>query len=182
MKKVLIGLFVLSGLFLAGYFLGNAIMNTGCYLKGTYEISWSGTTAEHYKVNDHDEGKFKEYCFFVCDDFIYIEHITSGEDSLNIKLWINIKDPDKPYIFKYEIKTDYSGKKADDILMKIPCTINGSGHGSWDWQDTWKIKVKKIVGPQSIWDLEETLILLNFLTVFCADITIIYANYFKDDI
>ena len=177
----------LIGILILGWLIASSLICLTIYqnisiLKGSYEIHWSGTTAEQYKVDDSAKGDFEVIKYFVFDNIICFEHETNDPDSLKIKIWVNIEDTDKPYICKYEIKADYSSAEVKSAHISIPGKINGSGRGEYDWQDSWKIKIYNIKVPETSWDIKENLILVNFLYFHIAGalIMIFYAKQSYD--
>jgi len=171
-KIALIGV-LLVGWFIAASLVCITVHQNTSILKGSYEIHWSGTTAEQYKVDDSTKGDFESKKYFEFGTTICFEHETDDPDSLKIKIWVNIEDPDKPYIYKYEIKADYSSAEDKSAHISIPGKINGSGHGDYDWQDSWKIKIHYIKVPETLWGIKENFIILNFLYFHIAGALII---------
>ncbi|MFX1259440.1 MAG: hypothetical protein ACFFAN_16420 [Promethearchaeota archaeon] len=179
MNKKKIGLICIIsiGWLIAGTILIMSVFETTSSINGSYEIHWSGTTKEQYKVNDSASGEFKLYNFFVKDKTLFFEYQTKDPDSLKIKLWINIENFDRPFVSKYNIKADYSSAKDDNADISIPGKINGSGHGSWDWQDNWKVKINKIILPKYFWGLTHNFILANFFYFIIGGSSVIHLSY-----
>ena len=172
--KISVILIILSGWILLGSLLSISFVNNSSTIYGSYEIQWSGTTKEQYKVNDHRSGEFKVTKYFDFDTRLLFEYKTDDPDSLRIKLWINIEDLENPYLCKYEIVADYSSVNETKTYKLIPCKINGSGKGEWDWQDQWKIKIYHFDPPKDPWSLKDYCILGNFLFSLSAGSVIIY--------
>ena len=177
--KILVVLIIIFEWILVGALLTISITNNISILYGGYEIHWSGTTAEKYKVNDSRSGDFECFNLFDFDTNLLFEHKTDDPNSLKIKLWINIDDLEKPYLYKYEIEADYSFANVTDIHELIPCKINGSGHGEWDWKDKWKIKIYEFIPPKAPWGLKDFFILGNLFFSLSAGSVIIFIFFKK---
>ena len=159
---------ILIGVLLLGWLISTSLVCITIYqntssLKASYEINWSGTTAEQYKVDDSAKGDFEVINYFVFGKTLCFEHETDDPNSLKIKIWVNNENPGKPYICKYDINADYSSEEDKSAHISIPGKINGSGHGEYDWQDSWKIEIHYVKVPEISWGTKENLILLNFL-------------------
>ena len=77
---------VLIGVLLLGWLIATCLASITVYqnvsiLKGSYEIQWSGTTAEQYKVDDSAEGDFEVIKYFAFGKIICFEHETNDPDS-----------------------------------------------------------------------------------------------------